>query len=128
MRHFYMTLLKLISEKTKNLIKNGAGHVILGSFITKFITFFGSIFIVRFLTKSEYGVLSYYENILGYFCIFSGMGMASGILRYLILAETIEEKKGCYSMALKRGNTWNIALCVIGTAFCFFYKQLVQTP
>lgn len=118
-----MTLLKLISEKTKNLIKNGAGHVILGSFITKFITFFGSIFIVRFLTKSEYGVLSYYENILGYFCIFSGMGMASGILRYLILAETIEEKKGCYSMALKRGNTWNIALCVICTAFCFFYKH-----
>ncbi len=116
-------VLKKISDKSKSLIKNGAGHVILGSFITKFITFFGSIFIVRFLSKSEYGVLSYYENILGYFCVFSGMGMASGVLRYLILADTKEEKKGCYNMALKKGSLWNAGLCLICILFCYFYKH-----
>lgn len=117
------SIINKAKEKSKNLIKNGAGHVILGSFITKFITFFGSIFIVRFLTKSEYGVLSYYENIFSYFCILSGMGMASGILRYLILADTMEEKKGCYNMALKRGSLWNLMLLGLCVGFCVFYPH-----
>lgn len=110
-------------DKINNLINYGAGHVILGSFVTKFITFFGSIFIVRFLTKSEYGVLSYYENILGYFCVFCGMGMAAGIQRYLILANTLEEKKGCYRLAFKEGNLWNFVLCLICILFCLFYPH-----
>lgn len=110
-------------EKTFKLLKNGAGHVFLGSFITKFITFFGSIFLVRFLTKSEYGVLSYYENILGYFCIFAGFGLATGIQRYLILAESESDKKGCYLFSFMRGNLWNILLCVLCLFFCFTYQH-----
>lgn len=105
------------------MIKYGAGYVIMGSFVTKFITFFGSVFLVRFLTKSEYGVLSYYENIFSYFCILSGMGMAGGILRYLILANSQEEKKGCYQLAFRSGNLWNVALCILCIVFCLFYNH-----
>jgi len=116
-------IINTYSTKTKNLVNKGAGHVVLGSFVTKFITFFGSIFLVRFLTKSEYGVLSYYENILGYFSIFSGMGFANGILRYLILVDDIGDKKGCYIMALKKGNLWNLLLFALSISFCFLYKH-----
>lgn len=113
----------ILKEKTKKLVINGAAHVLIGSFITKFITFFGSIFLVRLLTKSEYGVLSYYENILGYFCVFAGLGLAPGIQRFIILADTQEEKKGCFNKAFRQGNLWNILLVVVCLAFCFLYRH-----
>lgn len=109
--------------KFSSLLKNGAGHVFLGSFITKFITFFGSIFLVRLLSKPEYGVLSYYENIIGYFMVFAGLGMAAGTQRFLILSDTIEEKKGCFNHALKRGNIWNFILCLVCAVFCMLYRH-----
>lgn len=112
-----------IKEKTRKLVSNGAAHVLIGSFITKFITFFGSIFLVRILTKSEYGVLSYYENILGYFCVFAGLGLAPGIQRYLILADTNEAKRGCFNKAFHQGNLWNMLLVVLCMTFCFLYKH-----
>ena len=61
----------ILSQKIETLKETGAFHVIVGSFMTKFASFFGSIFIVRLLTKSEYGILSYYENFMGYFFIFA---------------------------------------------------------
>lgn len=107
----------------KNLINKGAIHIIVGSFITKFVSFFGSIFLVRILSKQDYGVLSYYENFLSYFIILAGFGLAVGIQRYIILADTIEEKKTCYINALQIGNVWNIGLIVIALTFFLFYPH-----
>lgn len=103
--------------------KNGAIHTIVGSFLTKFVSFFGSVLIVRFLTKSEYGVLSYYENFISYFIILAGLGLASGLQRYMILAPGPSEKKSCFIRALFRGTVWNIGLVIICVLFFFFFPH-----
>lgn len=105
------------------LTKNGAIHVVIGSFLSKFVSLFGSIFIVRLLTKSEYGVLTYYENFTGYFAILAGFGLSSGLLRYMLLAQELPDKKSCFDRAIFRGTVWNIYLVTICFLVCYFYPH-----
>ena len=86
---------KVIFEKINNLIQKGALHVMAGNFTTKFVTFFGSVFLARILTKNEMGVLSYMENLCSYAYVFMGFGMANVVLRYNIL---YKEKNTQYSL------------------------------
>lgn len=113
----------LFSSKIKPLIDNGAFHIIVGSFCTKFVAFIGSYFLVRVLSKADYGILSYYENIVSYFAIFIGLGLSSGLLRFLILAKTNGEKKMCYERAIKRGTIYNLILLAACVLFCFLFKH-----
>lgn len=112
-----------IYQLNNKLIKNGALHVILGSFLTKFVSFFGSIFLVRIISKSDYGVLSYFENFISYFTILAGLGLASGLSRYIVLADDVAMRKSCFNYALKRGSVWNIILVVIATIFMTLYPH-----
>ena len=105
-----------------SLFKKGAFHIVAGSFLTKFVSFFGSIFVVRLLTKPEYGILGYYENLASYLIIFAGCGMASGMTRYLVLADA-DKKSDCVWYAAKRGSIWNIFLVAIGVLIMLFYPH-----
>ena len=107
----------------KNLKNKGAFHIVAGSFITKFVSFFGSIFLVRILTKSEYGILSYYENFVSYFVILLGYGLVSGLLRYMVLLQSMVQKKMCFIYALKRGSAWNFFLILMGCLLITFYPH-----
>lgn len=78
----------------KKLYHSGAFHITIGSFVTKFVAFFGSIFVVRLLTKEEYGILQYVENIYSYALVLAGLGLPFAILRYVVLAE--DDKKRSY--------------------------------
>ena len=119
--HYYIQ--SNIKEEIKKLKNKGAFHIIVGNFITKFVSFFGSIFLVRFLSKSEYGILSYYENFVSYLIILSGCGLVSGVLRYMVLLPTTEEKKKCFIYALRRGSYWNLLLVLLGMILMVFYPH-----
>lgn len=116
-------LLSMIKNGAAKFTRNGAIHVVIGSFFTKFVSFFGSIFIVRLLTKSDYGVLSYYENFTSYFTILAGIGLASGLLRYMLLAPEPSDKKSCFRRAILRGTMWNVCLVIICVLICYFYPH-----
>lgn len=81
-------------EKIKKLYTSGAFHIIIGSFMTKFVAFFGSIFVVRLLTKTDYGILQYVENLYSYALVLAGFGLPFAILRYGVIAE--KDKKSAY--------------------------------
>lgn len=107
----------------KTLWKKGLVHILAGSFLSKVVSFFGSIFIVRVLTKREYGVLSYIENLYGYFFILAGMGLSNSILRYVVLGESRQEKYSYYAYAYKNGFKWNLFLIIIADLVCYFYPH-----
>lgn len=113
----------ILSQKIETLKETGAFHVIVGSFMTKFASFFGSIFIVRLLTKSEYGILSYYENFMGYFFIFAGFGLDMALLRYQVLADELPMRKGCFRHALRDGSLWNAVLVTLGLLTVLFFPH-----
>ena len=103
--------------------QNGAFHIVLGSFMTKFVSFFGSVFIVRLLSKADYGILSYYENFISYFIVLAGFGLDAALLRYIVLSDGMSAKKGCYSHALIRGSVWNVFLVGVGLLIIYFYPH-----
>jgi O-antigen/teichoic acid export membrane protein len=111
-----------IKKQLVQLWNKGALHIFVGNFITKFVAFFGSILLVRVLSKESFGVLSYIENIYGYIYIFVGMGLGDALLRYLILEKTSEKKFGYYKYAIIKGTIFNVVLVFI-VVFCLSFFQ-----
>jgi len=113
-----------IRKKIRNLlIEKGALYVIIGNFSTKFITYFGSVFLIWILTKENYGYVEYVENIYGYVYIFAGFGMGISIIRFIVSAETEDEEKGYYNYAIKKGFVYNIFLLIIALLFAYIYPH-----
>lgn len=100
-----------LKKSVLSLVRKGALHILIGNFFTKFVTFFGSIVVVRLLTKEEYGVLTYIENIYGYAYIITGFGLSYALLRYIVLAEDRREQKNIFVYVIKRA--WKIDLFIL---------------
>lgn len=105
------------------LIKNGMVQIFAGSFASKFVSFFASAFLVRVLSKTEYGVLSYIDNIYNYIYLFAGYGVANAILRYVIIARDEHEKKEIFNYSITSGSIFNLFLVFAGIIFCVFFPH-----
>lgn len=88
--------------------KGGFFHIIISSSLVKIVSFISALFLPRFLTKTDYGLLTYVDNIRNYVLLLNGMGISNATLRYCARKDTDENKKGYF-----------IASLVIGTAFDF---------
>lgn len=103
---------KLIGQ-IKKLYKTGALHITLGTFATKFVAFFGSIVVVRLLTKDEYGTLSFVENLYSYALILAGLGLSNGLLRFLVIHEESARKKSIFNYVIYHSAIRNIVLLIL---------------
>lgn len=116
-------MINRLKQKFSDLYEKGALHITIGTFATKFVAFFGSIVVVRLLSKSEYGLMSYVENIYSYALIFAGLGLSNGILRYLVITEDENEKKGIFQYIVKRSFLINtiiaITMCILSMIIKF---------
>lgn len=115
-----------VKDKLLSVIEKGAPHILIGSLATRFVSLFASVFVVRILSKTDYGVLSYYDNLYSYFFLFVGYGLINSVLRYIVIADTIEEKKSIFEYCKKNGTLFNFILMTIGLFFAFFYKHPIQ--
>lgn len=89
--------------------------------MTKLVAFFGSTFLVRVLTKADYGILGYLDNLYGYVQVIAGMGMSNAILRYVVLGRTPEQKYAYFRYAYRKSIVWNLILGVgAGIVFTFY--------
>ena len=102
-----------IKKQIKKLYSTGALHITMGTFMTKFVAFFGSIVVVRLLTKEEYGLISYIENIYSYTLIFAGFGLSYAILRYLVLVDSEKGKKQYFNYITYQSIIRNVFLLII---------------
>ena len=102
-----------MKELLKKIWNKGLPHIFAGSFLTKCISFFGSIVLVRALSKSDYGVLSYLENIYGYIWIFAGLGLSNAILRFVVLKDEKEYKRRYFEYAVKTALLFNVSKLIV---------------
>ena len=116
-------MIEKAKQSLKTLWEKGLVHIFAGSFLTKCISFFGSIVLVKALSKFEYGVLGYLENIYGYVWIFAGLGLSNAILRFCVLGESRDQKRAFFSYAVKTAFLCNIALVLIGSLFNTVYPH-----
>lgn len=112
-----------LKRKVKMIYEKGAFHIITGNFINKFVGLCGSIFIVRLLTKSEYGTLGYVENLYSYFYILAGFGLSAALLRYNVIAKDKQEAYRNYSYVIKLGSKINLVLVIVGICFALIYTH-----
>lgn len=103
--------------------QKGAIHIFTGSFLNKFVVFFGSIVIVRLLSKTEYGMLGYAENLYSFAFILAGVGISNAIMRYVVLAQTVEEKKAVFFFSSRLAFKFNIILVALLEIINFFYPH-----
>lgn len=110
-----------IKDSIKKLYSSGALHITVGSFFTKFVAFFGSIFVVRVLSKTEYGILQYVENLYSYALVLAGLGLPFAILRYVV--KVSEEKKKTYmDYAVKNSIFRDVLICIFIITLNFIIK------
>lgn len=112
-----------IKSTGKILFQKGAFHVFVGNFVNKFIGLFGSIFIVRLLTKTDYGTLGYVENLYSYGYIFAGLGLSAATLRYGVIISDSNQRKGVYSFLVRGQWLINFGLMTILILFAWLYPH-----
>lgn len=97
-------------ENLKILIDKGLFHIFGTNVINSGIAFITNILIVKFLTKSDYGVFSYANNALSIFSLMTGLGISSGLLQFCSEQRNKTEKAAFFRFGFKLGISFNIIL------------------
>ncbi|MDN0069551.1 oligosaccharide flippase family protein [Collinsella ihumii] len=115
--------MKSVVGSLSRLKDRGAPAVLAGSVLTKAAAFLGSIVLVRVMSKYEYGVLSYMENVYTYVYLLAGLGLNNAVFRYVVLKEGPSEKLSVIRFVLARGAAINIAIVLVGIAFAILFPH-----
>lgn len=110
-------------DKIKFIYQKGLVHIMGSGLLNKVFTFIGNVFVVRFLTKREYGIFGYADNIMTFFLILNGMGIIYGMLQLCSEQRPEEEKEAYYWFSLKFGMVFNFAIA-IGVFLCAMFAPL----
>lgn len=102
----YGKLFRQINNIFEMAKSRGFFHIIISSSLVKVVSFISAIFLPRFLSKLDYGLLTYVDNISNYIMLINGLGIANATLRYCSKDEEEGAKKGYF-----------IATLIIGVAF-----------
>ena len=103
------------------LRRTGFVHIFSSSVINKIISLASGIILVRILSKAEYGVYSYANTVMGFFLIFTGLGVNSCMLQMCCEVEDREERLNIYNYGCNVGLTFNLilSLLIVGVAMVF---------
>ena len=105
-----------LCEGISALHKRGFFHIIAGSTLAKIAGFVSVFFLPRFLSKADYGLLTYVDNIRNYVMLFNGIGITQATLRYCAQKGSDEEKKGYFLASLKVGILADAAIILLTAA------------
>lgn len=103
----------LVKKITSKLGSTGFFHVFGSTAINKVISFASGIVLVRIVTKAEYGIFSYANNLLNFFMIAAGLGAASGMLQMCSETRAEAEKKQIYTYASRNSFAVNCLLSLV---------------
>ncbi|NFN94091.1 polysaccharide biosynthesis protein [Clostridium botulinum] len=100
-------------EQLKKLNEKGLFHIFGTSIVNKILSFFTNIFVVNFLSKAEYGILGYSNNLLNIFLLFSGLGLTSAVLQFCSEKRDENEKTAIYKYGFIGGLLANLVICIL---------------
>lgn len=102
----------MMKNGIRNLYQKGFFHILTSNILNKIMTFCSGIFIVRFLTKNDFGIYSYVQNLLSFFLLLNGFGINGGFIQYGSKGNK-RVKEGLSIYCLKYGIFINIFLSII---------------
>ncbi len=95
---------------------NGFFHIVISSSLVKIVGFISAIFLPRFLTKADYGLLTYVDNIRNYILLVNGIGISYATMRYCAKGDTDANKKGYFLASLVIGISFDLLLIAASIA------------
>ncbi|MHB1454853.1 MAG: oligosaccharide flippase family protein [Saccharofermentanales bacterium] len=93
--------------------QKGFFHIVVSSTLVKIVSFISAIFLPRFLSKADYGLLTYVDNIRNYIMLINGVGITNATLRYCAKNETDDTRKGYFIASLVIGVLFDLVLIVV---------------
>ena len=109
MNTFFSDILSFITD----LKNRKGGYVFTAIIISKLLGFLLSIFVIKTLTTSDYGLVSYAYNIISFVAPFAGFGIFQSLSRYGPLQNSQQQKKTLFNFVLSRGVITSIILTTI---------------
>lgn len=113
-------------KKVRVLIKDGFLHILAGSTLNKAIAFISSILIVRLVSKSDYGVLTYVDNLYSYVLLFTGLGMSTAIMKYCTISTKPESDYKYLSFSLKCGCITQLLLTMVLVLYSWIADSVLE--
>lgn len=116
----------LLKQETNKLFSTGFFHIFGSDVINKILGFASGIILIRILSKSDYGIYAYANNIYSFFLLVSGFGMASSVLQ--MGSETADEKirNAVFSYGCRVGTFFNICLGIVILLVSIFIKLPIK--
>lgn len=102
------------------LRRTGFIHIFSSSVVNKIISLASGIILVRILSKTEFGTYSYANTIMGFFLIFTGLGVNSCMLQMCCEVEDREKRLNIYNYGCHVGLTFNLFLSLLIIAVAAF--------
>lgn len=97
----------------KALRSKGFFDIIISSSLVKVVSFISAIFLPRLLSKADYGVLTYVDNIRNYIIMINGLGIANATMRFCTNEKNEEKKNGIFFATVIVGVVIDLILCVL---------------
>ncbi|MEL7556156.1 MAG: polysaccharide biosynthesis C-terminal domain-containing protein [bacterium] len=109
----------------KNIILSGMINIFVAEIFNKIVVFISSIFVIRVLTTSEYGMLSIENNIFSISILFTGFGITSGVLQFCSEKRERTEKLSILSYGILIGLLSSIILSVLIYIYGCNYSSVI---
>ena len=109
-----------------DFFKNKGHHVFISLLIAKICGFLGSLFIIKILPESEFGIISIVASVFFIFISFNGFGSNQILLRYGSIVHNDTEKKNLSKYLLKQGFVHQVIISLIFLLISVFYINKYQ--
>ncbi|MDR1564366.1 MAG: oligosaccharide flippase family protein [Oscillospiraceae bacterium] len=113
-------ILRSLPQQLKSVTKKGFFHILISNTLVNIIAFLSSSLVVKVLSKQEFGVLGFVDNIVGYILLFNAIGMANSVLRYCSMTDDLARKEAILRFCIKMGIVIDLVLVAISLPIILF--------
>lgn len=117
---------RFLRTKMETLLSGGFFHIFGTSVINKVVAFVTNIAIVWFLTKDDYGVFSYANNIYSFMALITGFGLLTGMFQLCTERRPRAEKSAVFWYSLSRGALIDLGLVLALFILIFLFSLPIE--
>ena len=103
---------------------SGFIHVFIANIVSQLVAFCGSIFYVRMLGVTQFGIYTFAYTIISFFLLMNGFGAASGILQFVSRASDDSTRLSYLKYSVIIGVIFN---CILSIGI-FLYANIITLP
>ena len=115
-----LRIIKRINQLLQKTISSGFLYVFIANIFAYFVAFCGSIIYARLMGRHDFGVYSFAFNVVSFFLLVNGFGVASGILQYVSKSKNPELQLSYLKFSIKVGAIFNSLLSIGIFSYAWF--------